>query len=83
MPASLEHGQVVHLNGLRYKLGLNDFVYWHDGVEWKEYKDGSTDVDIIDAIQDDILPFTFIRVNVSSGGASSGSASFSMQLKNN
>jgi hypothetical protein len=55
----------------------------HDGVEWKEYKDGSTNVDIEDAIQDDILPFTYVRIVVNSGGGSSGTAQFSMQLKNN
>jgi hypothetical protein len=55
----------------------------NDIATFKEYKSGSTLVDIIDAIQDKILPFTWVYIEVQSGGASAGTAQFSMELKNN
>jgi len=55
----------------------------HDGAEWKEYKAGSTNVDIEDAIQDDIFAWTYLRIVVQSGGGSAGTVNFTMTLKNN
>lgn len=55
----------------------------HDNTEWKEYKSGSTLVDIEDAIQDDIMAWTYVRIVVQSGGASAGTVDFSMILKSN
>jgi len=55
----------------------------HDGIEWEEYKKDFAPYDIEDAIQDDTLPWIYLRVSASSGGASSGTAQFSLVLKDN
>ena len=53
----------------------------HDNSEWKEYKDGSTTVNIDDAIQDDLIPWAYIRIVVTPGGGSSGSVDFNLMTK--
>ena len=54
-----------------------------DNVSWFDYKTLGTNVDIVDAVEDNNINWSWLRIVVSSGGPSSGTAQFGMELKAN
>ena len=52
-----------------------------DNLTWFDYKTLGTNVDIDDAVEDVSINWSWLRIAVSSGGASSGTAQFSIEMK--
>lgn len=51
-----------------------------DGINWKAYKVAATDVDILNALDDTHLSGQFLRIAITSNGAT-GTVRFKIQLK--
>lgn len=52
-----------------------------DDITFFDYKILGTDVSLEDAVEDRSINWGFIRIKVTPGGASAGSAQFSMEMK--
>ena len=53
-----------------------------DNITYFEYTPDAVGVSVEDAIQDSQFNWSWVKISVDSGGGSSGSVSFSMELKN-
>ena len=54
----------------------------NDGINWYEYNSGSTNVDVIDAVDDNHLAFTKMRIVHIGTGTSGGTVTYKFVQKN-